>query len=176
MTPVLLQPGINNSGAEHWQSRWEAMHPQTVRIQQHDWDHPVCSEWVAEIEACVKVQTTPPVVVAHSLGCLALAKWASQSALRVKALMFVSLPDPSKPVFPAEARGFEEIPLWLGGRRSLIVYSEDDPYGCLDLTRSTAAAWQADTLGIGAKGHINASSGVGDWSFGWQLVGNLSET
>jgi Serine hydrolase len=47
---VLILPGIGNSGPLHWQSIWEQSHPEFVRFQQHDWDNPVCEEWVAVTE------------------------------------------------------------------------------------------------------------------------------
>jgi hypothetical protein len=34
--PVLILPGLYNSGPEHWQSRWESRHPGFRRIQQDD--------------------------------------------------------------------------------------------------------------------------------------------
>ena len=37
---VLLLPGWQNSGPDHWQSRWEARYGYT-RVQQHDWMRPL---------------------------------------------------------------------------------------------------------------------------------------
>ena len=42
---VLIVPGIGNSGPRHWQTLWERQHPDWRRVQQRDWDHPVCDEW-----------------------------------------------------------------------------------------------------------------------------------
>ncbi len=175
MTPILLQPGINNSGPEHWQSIWEWKHEHVTRIRQDDWDSPVCNSWVNRIEETVQKCSEPPVVVAHSLGCLALAKWAAQTNLPVQGLMFVALPDAGGPNFPKEAIGFDGLPLTLGGARSLVVYSDDDPFWHPVLTRNAAQAWRSDSIGVGSKGHINSSSGLGDWPLGWQLVQNLVE-
>ncbi len=36
MRPVLLVPGIGNSGPAHWQSLWEAKHPAVARVMQRD--------------------------------------------------------------------------------------------------------------------------------------------
>ncbi|RZI94330.1 MAG: alpha/beta hydrolase, partial [Rubrivivax sp.] len=33
---VLLLPGWQNSGPDHWQSRWERLHGDE-RVEQHDW-------------------------------------------------------------------------------------------------------------------------------------------
>ena len=34
---VLVVPGWQNSGPEHWQSRWQDAHPAWQRVQQADW-------------------------------------------------------------------------------------------------------------------------------------------
>ena len=36
---VLILPGWQNSGPEHWQSRWETLHG-FHRVDQHDWMTP----------------------------------------------------------------------------------------------------------------------------------------
>ena len=51
---VLLVPGIGNSGAEHWQSRWEAQNESYVRVRQRDWDNPVCAEWQQALELAAR--------------------------------------------------------------------------------------------------------------------------
>jgi predicted alpha/beta hydrolase family esterase len=38
---VLIHPGLNGSGPDHWHSHWEQAFPDFVRVQQADWDHPV---------------------------------------------------------------------------------------------------------------------------------------
>jgi uncharacterized protein len=65
---VLILPGIGNSGPLHWQSIWEQSHPEFVRFQQHDWDNPVCEEWVAVTEEAVRRTGPDVVLVAHSLA------------------------------------------------------------------------------------------------------------
>ena len=49
-------------------------------------------------------------MVAHSLGCLALAHWMAASALPVHAALLVAVPDPHGPAFPTEATGFAPLP------------------------------------------------------------------
>ena len=50
LTTVLILPGIGNSGSDHWQSLWEKTHPSFQRIQQRDWEHPNCGEWVETLD------------------------------------------------------------------------------------------------------------------------------
>ncbi len=46
---VLILPGWQNSGAAHWQSRWEALHG-FVRVEQHDWMLPPRGDWITRLE------------------------------------------------------------------------------------------------------------------------------
>jgi uncharacterized protein len=170
MRPVLTVPGIQNSGPTHWQSRWEMLHPGVVRVQQRDWDHPACDEWVASLDAAVRAQAVPPILVAHSLGCLAVAHWAERSAQPIHAALLVAVPDPLGPSFPAQATGFAPLPGALAGRRLQMIASRDDPYGSLDHARTCAAAWGAELVELGPFGHLNAASGLGDWPQAWARV------
>jgi predicted alpha/beta hydrolase family esterase len=171
MRPVLLVPGIQNSGPAHWQSRWEALHPGVSRVQQRDWDHPVCDEWVATLDAAVRAQAQPPIVVAHSLGCLVVVRWAAaHPEVPVHAALLVAVPDPKGPAFPREALGFDPLPHALAGRRLKMVASHDDPYGSVAHARACARAWQAELLELTGFGHLNADSGLGDWPQAWAGV------
>lgn len=185
MRPVLLVPGIQNSGPAHWQSRWEALHPGVARVHQRDWDHPVRDEWVAALEAAVRAQAQPPILVAHSLGCLVVAQWAAaHPGSAMHAALLVAVPDPHGPAFPREAIGFDTLPAALPARRLKMVASHDDPYGSVAHARACARAWQADLVELGGNasppassepqakgfGHLNAASGLGDWPQAWAWV------
>jgi len=170
MRPVLTLPGIQNSGPDHWQSRWEAQHPGVTRVQQRDWDHPARGEWVEALEAAVRAQPEPPILVAHSLGCLAVAHWAAGSDAAIHAALLVALPDPKGASFPPEATGFDPVPVSLGGRRVRLVASADDPYASLAHSRRCAQAWRAELVELGTLGHLNAASGLGDWPQAWAWV------
>jgi predicted alpha/beta hydrolase family esterase len=50
------------------------------------------------------------------------------------------------------------------------VASSNDPYGTLDHARRRAAQWGAGFIELGALGHINGSSGLGDWPDGLNLL------
>lgn len=171
--PILLVPGIHNSGPTHWQSLWQAHHPNVERIEQDDWDHPVCDTWADTIDAAVRRCARPPLVVAHSLGCLALARWAERSGQTVRALMLVAVPDPAGPNFPAQAQGFKPLARSLGERRTVLVSSNDDPYSTPAYSEERARQWKAEHLSVGTKGHINADSGLGEWPWGWALAQGL---
>ncbi len=170
MRPVLLVPGIYNSGPDHWQSPWQARHPNVVRVMQRDWDHPVCDEWVQALDDAIARAADPPIVVAHSLGCLAAAHWAERSGRAIHAMLLVAVPDPTGPAFPADAVGFAPVPRSLRGKRATVVSSTDDPYASAHHTAQCVAAWGAEHLSLGAAGHINAETGLGEWAQGWEIV------
>jgi predicted alpha/beta hydrolase family esterase len=167
---VLLQPGIHNSGPSHWQSLWENRFAFVRRVQQRDWDHPRRSEWVQQLDAAIAACPVPPVLVAHSLGCLAAAHWCATSARRLHALVLVAVPDPAGPNFPRDATGFAPAPRDLGARRVTVVTSEDDPYSDGEYVRRLIQSWGAGHVPVGRAGHINGESGLGEWPFGWDLV------
>ena len=170
---VLTFPGIGNSGPQHWQTLWEQSHPGFVRVSQRDWDHPVCAEWVSVFERTVKDIASPVVVVAHSLGCLALAHWAAQPHAPVQAALLVAVPDPDGPNFPAEAVGFSPLRKQKFSFPSIVVASANDPYGTVAHAQAYASAWASRLVNIGEAGHINASSGLGHWPEGDALLQTL---
>ena len=171
--PVLIVPGIGNSGPSHWQTLWEQRHPLWRRALQRDWDHPVCDEWVTALDAVIAGFPDPPVLIAHSIGCLAVAHWTCRSSVPVKAAFLAAVPDPDGPNFPATAQGFQPVPLKQFPFPSLVVASADDPFGSVNHARRCAAAWGAAFVEIGSAGHINVESGHGEWPAGWKLLDRL---
>ncbi len=172
-TPVLILPGLGNSGPQHWQTLWEQRHLHFQRVNQRDWIRPVCGEWVGVLDAAVKTCTSPPVLVAHSLACLLVAHWASRSTSAIRGALLVAIPDPDAPEFPADARGFSPLPMRPFPFSSIVVASADDPLGSLAHATHCAAVWRSDCVEIGAAGHINADSGLGDWNEGYVLLQRL---
>ncbi|AMH43682.1 RBBP9/YdeN family alpha/beta hydrolase [Caballeronia sordidicola] len=56
---------------------------------------------------------------------------------------------------------------------SIVVSSSDDPYGSENHARACAAAWGSEWIDAGARGHLNAQSGLGDWADELKLVEKL---
>lgn len=167
---VLLIPGIHDSAPAHWQSHWERMYPQVRRVRQADWDAPHCADWVAAIEDAVEAETARPILVAHSLGCLAAAHWASQSRIGCHGLLLVAVPDVRSPNFPASTQGFDPPPASLGGARAVVVGSETDPYAAPGYAKQLARRWRVSYVNAGRAGHLNEASELAAWSDGWALI------
>lgn len=171
---VLILPGIGNSGPEHWQSLWETANPAFARVQQRNWDHPVCSEWLNVLEKSVARAGANVVLVAHSLACALVAHWAVRTNLKIKGALLVALPNPDGPNFPKEALGFSPLPLKPFAFSSIVVASTNDPYASLEFAKSAAYAWGSRFVNIGPVGHINSKSGLGEWDEGFSLLQQLA--
>ncbi|MFS2004219.1 RBBP9/YdeN family alpha/beta hydrolase [Duganella sp. CT11-25] len=174
---ILIVPGIGNSGPDHWQSRWQASHEGLRRMEAGSWDEPECGDWVAAIERAMVALGPDTLIVAHSLGCLAVAHWAATTGhAACRAALLVAVPDPRGPAFPAAAHGFAPLPERRFDFPSLIVASGDDPYAGVGHARHCARAWGSGLHDAGKLGHINAASGLGDWPEGWELLEQLKRS
>ncbi len=173
--PVLIVPGIGNSGPDHWQSRWQRRYPGCTRLEVPDWDQTECADWVAAIARAVRALGPHTRIVAHSLGCLAVAHWATGQEATAASALLVAVPDPHGAAFPSEARGFTPLPEQRFAFPSLIVASDDDPYATPVHAQRCAAMWGSALHRAGALGHINAASGLGDWERGWELAASISQ-
>jgi predicted alpha/beta hydrolase family esterase len=171
---ILLLPGWLNSDDAHWQSRWEAMHGDR-RVEQSDWDWPRRGDWMARLEQVLLEDPKPAVLVAHSLGCQLVSAWAAHSRLshRVRAALLVALPDTEQPDTPPQLFNWRPIVRERLPFPSLAVISTDDPYCSVARARQMARDWGVPVQEIGAHGHINGTSGLGDWPEGRSLLRGL---
>jgi predicted alpha/beta hydrolase family esterase len=173
----LILPGFGDSGPHHWQTLWEKRDPRFKRVKQRDWDHPDRVEWVGALGRAIADYPGDMVLVAHSLACLLVAHWtlASQPRMRgrVRAAFLVAPVDPNGPAFPADATGFAPVPLFPLPFPSVVVASTNDPYSGVGYAAGLAQAWGSRCEIAGAKGHLNAESGLGDWPEGLALLESL---
>lgn len=171
---VLIIPGHGNSGPLHWQSLWQEQHPGWSRVQVGNWDHAICDDWVSAIDREVARLGEDTILVAHSLGCLAVAHWATRYSARIRGALLVAVPDPSIPAFPtADTVGFSPLPLAKLPFPSIVVASTNDPYAGTAYARFCIDAWGSKYVEIGARGHINADSALGDWPEGYCLLQSI---
>lgn len=173
--PVLLLPGWLNSGPEHWQSRWEALHGHR-RVEQDDWLWPRRGDWMARLDEMLLQTPQPVLLAAHSLGCQLVAAWAAHSALtgRIAGALLVAPPDTEREDMPPNLFNWRPIVRDALPFASLAVVSSDDPYCAPPRAQAMAADWGSDVIEIGACGHINGESGLGDWPEGIALLERLA--
>jgi len=171
---VLILPGWENSGPLHWQSLWEAQHGY-VRVEQHDWRHPLRGDWITRLEEVLLTRDEPAVLVAHSLGCILVAAWASvtRNAHRVKAALLVAPGDVERPEIQAQLHSWSPVSRRPLPFPSVLAGSQDDPYCDIERARAFATAWGSRFVDFGRCGHINADSGLGDWPQGRLLLQDL---
>jgi uncharacterized protein len=174
-TRVLILPGWDNSGLTHWQTRWQSRHGYQ-RVEQDDWHWPKRGDWMARLEDMLLASDQPAVLVAHSLGCLLVAAWASHSrhTARVVGALLVAPADVERDDAPSNVAGWRPVALQRLPFRSTVVLSSDDPYCSVERGRDFAAAWGSMVVEIGAAGHINGDSGLGHWDVGHSLLTGLT--
>lgn len=174
-TIYLTVPGVTNSSPQHWQSLWEKEFPERFRrIEQKEWNTPACADWINEIEE--KVQKANPetvVLVAHSLGCTAVAHWAKNFGTKIKGAFLVAPSDCEAESYNFDTKGFAPIPLDTLPFKSLVVASSNDEYVSLERAEQFADAWGSEFINVGAKGHINFGAGFGEWNEGLEFLKKL---
>jgi serine hydrolase len=171
---VLIIPGWNGSGAGHWQTLWEQKYPRFRRVEQHNWSRPSRSDWMGQIASDIEHAPAPVFLVAHSLGCVAVAHWAAtggKKSDRVEGAFLVAPPWLTETdQCPAQLADFLPMPLQRLPFPALLVASEDDPYLPIDFAARVAAAWGSQFVDVGRQGHINVASGHGPWAIGEGLL------
>lgn len=171
---VLLLPGWLDSGPDHWQSRWEALHGDQ-RVVQSDWLWPKRGDWMARLEEVLLEDEVPALLVAHSLGNQLVAAWAAHSrhTARIKGALLVAPPDTEREDMPPNLVPWRPIVRQRLPFPAIAVTSSDDPYCAVERGAAMVRDWGAERVDIGPRGHINGESGLGDWPEGRALLERL---
>jgi len=177
MPLVLTVPGLGNSGPGHWQTLWEAERDDCHRVELGMWNAPHRNSWVTKLNHAIGQADRPVVLAAHSLGCLAVAWWASLEkpvwAEKVVGALLVAPPEVDSAPADSRLAPFGPAPKGLLPFPSILVASRNDPYMRFDRARLLASFWGSEFADAGEVGHINASSDLGNWMFGQFLLGRL---
>jgi uncharacterized protein len=174
LAPVLLLPGLYDSGPQHWQTRWMQGRPGFRRVEQRDWDAPRIGDWIAHLDAAVREAGPPALLAAHSAACALVAHWAAAHPRAIRGVLLVAPSDVEASSYPRGPVGFAPMPLAPLPFPSLVVASSDDPYVSLARARQFALAWGSRLVEIGPAGHINGASGHGEWPEGLELLRELA--
>ena len=171
---VLVLPGWQNSGPQHWQSLWEQRHGYQ-RVEQHDWQRPLRGDWIARLEDVVLSHDEPVVLVAHSLGCILTAWWAAHSrhTAEVRGALLVAPPDVERDDLRQQIPGWAPVMRRPLPFRTIVAASTDDPYGVFEHATTLAGQWTGELKNVGPLGHINADSGLDDWPEGHAWLQSL---
>jgi len=173
---VFIVPGLGNSGPDHWQTYFERLHPEFIRIEQREWEAPDRAEWVATLEQALAGEDLSRVVlVAHSLGCATVAHWAAQHGQAIRGALLVAPSDVETAryaTFPTT--GFAPMPLQRLPFPSTVVASSNDEWASPARARQFATAWGSELVDAGPAGHINTASGHGPWPAGLALLQRMA--
>jgi predicted alpha/beta hydrolase family esterase len=173
---VLIIPGLHGSGPRHWQSEWERRDPRRCRVLQRSWDEPRRAAWTEALDRQLAACAEPAVLVAHSLGCAAVAHLPRRATARVRAALLVAPCDVdfAERLLPS-VRDFAPLPLERLPFASVVVASTNDPYLELRRARRLAATWGSKLVVLPDAGHINVEAGFGPWPEGELLLETLIE-
>ncbi|WP_398500873.1 RBBP9/YdeN family alpha/beta hydrolase [Variovorax sp.] len=173
---VLLLPGWQNSGPGHWQTLWEEKH-RDHRVEQHEWMRPLRGDWSARLEEEMLASPGEVVFAAHSLGCILVAAWAahSRNTARVRGALLVAPGDLEREDVRQMIPGWAPIVRQPLPFPAVLIAANDDPYCDAARSRQMAQDWGARFVDAGARGHLNAESGLGDWPEGRQLLNDVSK-
>jgi len=174
---VLLVPGLDGSGPSHWQSIWAERWPDCRKVDLGTWSKPHRNTWINNLNLAIRDAGRPVVLVAHSLGCLAVAWWATfeqrEWASPVMGALLVA--PPKVDFFPRDERirCFSPTPAAPLPFPSRLIASRDDPWIGFHTAQMLARRWGSTFVDAGASGHINADSGLGHWEFGRRELAKL---
>jgi predicted alpha/beta hydrolase family esterase len=166
---VLVAPGLHGSGPEHWQSRWQRLYPSFERVEQDHWDQPDLAGWSARVSRVRQRDRRPALIVAHSFGTLATVHSVARDPAHVAGVLLVAPADPDK--FGVAA----QLPVTRLPCPSILLASSNDPWMTAGHAALWAGRWGSEYINLGALGHINAESGLGDWLVGQRLLQKLAE-
>lgn len=168
-TPVLVVPGLHGSGPGHWQTHWEARHAELARVMQDSFATPDLDTWAATIATAVRLAPEPPILVAHSFGCLATVRAAYTLGDAIAGALLVAPADPAR--FGIEDPALAaRLPF-----PSTLVASRSDPWLKFIKAGALAARWGSRLVDAGHAGHLNVESGHGAWPAGLDLLRDVAE-
>lgn len=177
---ILILPGWQNSGPEHWQTHWEAAFPNMRRVEQADWETPAYADWSRRLSEAVGQCRRPVLLVAHSLGTALVTRWAQAGKSGAVAGAFlVAATDMDR--FAAEnprnpLRGFDPVPMQRLPFPSLVVASHDDERVTFERADAFAAAWGSRLVDAGSLGHMGSAAKLGLWPQGLVWFGQFIAT
>lgn len=168
----IIVPGLDGSDHMHWQSVWEsAWLPGATRIAPASWTTPDLDDWTAAISAAVDLADEPAVLIAHSLGCHAVAHWLTTvGSPTVRGAFLVAPPDQLAPTFPVDRLStFTDLRATPLPVPAVLIASDNDPYCTVAAAGELAAGWEVPLITTGNDGHLNSDSNLGHWPRGQEL-------
>ncbi|WP_153797126.1 RBBP9/YdeN family alpha/beta hydrolase [Foetidibacter luteolus] len=174
-TTILVIPGLGDSGENHWQTLWLKEISNTVKVSQDNWDEPSLNHWITRLNETIDELDDKIVLVAHSLAVSLVAHWAERfKNPNVVGALLVAPADVDSPEHtPGVVRSFAPMPLLKFPFPTIVVASDNDSFVSVERAKFFAGNWGSSFVNIGAKGHINSDSNLGNWQEGQQYLAKL---
>lgn len=169
MDSVLVVPGLNGSGPDHWQT-WIEPLVGARRVEQADWAQPDIELWSTRVVVAVESSPGRVWLIAHSFGCLASVVAAQRVGERIAGALLVAPASPDK--FGVTAR----IPSAALPFAAVVAASRNDPWMRFLSAATWAERWGAQLVDLGDAGHVNVDSGHGPWPDGLALFNRLQQS
>ncbi|EIZ80433.1 hypothetical protein WSK_0991 [Novosphingobium sp. Rr 2-17] len=175
---ILLVPGLDGSGPQHWQRRWADEIDACQMADLGNWETPHRNTWINRLNLAVHRAGRPVVLVAHSLGCILTAWWSKfeQPGWSTPVIGALLVAPPEVDFFPRDNRleGFAPTPADALPFPSILVASRNDPWIGYDTAKMLARQWGSEFVDAGNAGHLNADSKLGSWEDGKRLLNRLT--
>jgi len=173
---ILTVPGLDG-GPRDWLTQWERQCSDLRRVDLGATDFPFRNNWVNRLNLAIHHAGRPVVLVAHGLGCIAVAWWAEyerpQHGNPVVGALLVAPPDVDRPGTDPRLARFASCPRSPLPFPSFLAASQNDPTCSLRTAQLLASDWGCRFAFAGSAGHIDGESGLGDWLFGKRLLAQL---
>jgi predicted alpha/beta hydrolase family esterase len=174
---ILIIPGTPARNPRHWPSVWEAQCSDCRSVDLGMWDDPHRNTWVNKLNIAIHRAERPVILVAHGLGCLAVAWWAEYEqppyGNPVVGALLAAPPDVDRRSSDPRLARFGACPRKPLPFPAFLAASQDDPFCSLRTAQMLAGDWGCRFVFAGAAGHLDAQAGLGDWHFGKKLLTQL---
>lgn len=170
---IYLLPGLYNSGPDHWQTHWQKEYG-FIRINQQEWNKPLCDDWLNTIEATLKGEDhTQVILIGHSTACCTIVKWAEKYKHIIKGVLLVAPSDTESPYYPDGPIGFAPMPSFHLPFPSIIITSTNDEVVSLERAKTFSASWGSKLIVVENGGHLGGDANLGLWPFGYGYLKKL---
>jgi hypothetical protein len=177
---VLIVPGLRDHVSQHWQTLLALRLPRVRTVVPMGRSNLDCRERVMAIEQAAASIDGPITVVAHSGGVIASLHWARQTQRKLRGALLATPADFDVPMpegYPSmaalDAGGWLPVPRDALPFRSIVAASRNDPLARYERVAEFARSWGSKLVDLGEVGHLNPTSGYGDWPQADSLIREL---
>ncbi|MDB6145733.1 MAG: alpha/beta hydrolase, partial [Pseudomonas sp.] len=137
---------------------------------------PNAADWVERLNQEITAVEGDVVLVAHSLACTLITRWAGQypETHKVRGALLVAPSDTEADSYPPGTTCFTPMSTQRLPFPTIMVASTNDPYVTQERAKAFAQAWGSELVWVENAGHINGQSGYGPWPEGVELLFKLT--